>query len=170
MHPTLSASLVRPWQAVSARSSLPVTAPIPTRRNASITGSGQHTDVFTYTVTDSSGGQVSTTLAISVDRAPVAVADASLAVSGGAAATGNVLSNDTDADSDALTVSTFSDGVTLGTTGVLFHGTYGDYTLNSNGTFSYSAGATSGELAAIAGAATGSRPTEIINYTASDNH
>ncbi len=59
---------------------------------------GNPTDVFNYTIEDSDGSQSSTTLTIEVkDTSPVANADADMAVEGGAATTGNVLTGvDTD--------------------------------------------------------------------------
>jgi len=131
---------------------------------------GSHaTEVVTYTESDGHGGTASSTLTITLDRLPVAVADVNAAVAGGSAATGNVLTNDSDPDGDTLNVTGFTDG-SSGTLGTVFHGTYGDLTLNSNGTYSYTAGATVGEQTAIANAATGSHPTEIVTYTESDGH
>ncbi|HTB02708.1 MAG TPA: Ig-like domain-containing protein [Bradyrhizobium sp.] len=131
---------------------------------------GSHaTEVVTYTESDGHGGTASSTLTITLDRLPVAVADTNSTVAEGSAATGNVLTNDSDADGDTLTVTGFTDG-SSGTLGTVFHGTYGDLTLNSSGTYSYTSGATVGEQTAIANAATGSHPTEIVTYTESDGH
>ena len=99
----------------------------------------------------------------------MAVADTNTAFAGGSAATGNVIGNDTDKDGDTLTVTGFTDG-SSGTVGTLFHGTYGDLTLNADGSYSYTAGATVGEQTALANATAGSHPTEIITYTESDGH
>ena len=131
---------------------------------------GSHaTEVVTYTESDGHGGTTTSTLTITLDRLPVAVADTNSTVAEGTAATGNVLTNDSDADGDTPTVTGFTDG-SSGTLGTVFHGTYGDLTLNSNGTYSYTSGATVGEQTAIANAATGSHPTEIVTYTESDGH
>ncbi|HWA63237.1 MAG TPA: Ig-like domain-containing protein [Caulobacteraceae bacterium] len=128
---------------------------------------GSHaTESFTYTVSDGQGGTAQATLTVTLDRLPTTVADTNTAVQQGPAATGNVLTNDSDKDGDTLTVS----AVTGGTVGTLFHGTYGDVTLNADGSYSYAAGATGAELAALAGAGSGSHLTEVVTYTASDGH
>jgi VCBS repeat-containing protein len=108
-----------------------------------------------------------TTTTVTIDRAPVANPDTASAVSGGTAATGNVVTNDTDKDGDTPTVTGFTDG-SSGTLGSVFHGTYGDLTLNQNGSYTYSAGATAAEATAIANA--GSHPTEVVTYTESDGN
>ncbi|WP_413989005.1 DUF4347 domain-containing protein [Labrys okinawensis] len=131
---------------------------------------GSHpTEVVTYTVSDGHGGTSSSTLSITVDRAPATVADTDSALNGGIAATGNVLTNDTDSDGDSLTVTGFTDG-TAGTVGTLFHGAYGDITLNANGTYTYTAGATGGQQTALDSAPAGSHPTEVVTYTVSDGN
>ena len=69
---------------------------------------GSHlTDVFSYTASDGFGGTTTTNITVTVDRAPTAVADnpATDAVESGAGLVGNVLTNDSDRDGDALTVS-----------------------------------------------------------------
>ena len=100
---------------------------------------------------------------------PVASADVNTAVTGGAATNGNVLKNDTDADGDKLSITGFADG-TSGTVGSLFHATYGDLKLNADGSYSYTAGATLAEQAALAAATPGSHPKEVVTYTESDGH
>ena len=84
-----------------------------------------------------------------VNDRPVANDDHADATSG--SATGNVLSNDTDADHDILRVSYIND-----TTGhhyiaeggsYVAHGTYGDLTINADGSFSYTVTNTAAYLA-----------------------
>ncbi|MEE2674772.1 MAG: choice-of-anchor B family protein, partial [Myxococcota bacterium] len=91
-------------------------------------------DAFTFTVSDGSGGSISSTVfAITITPSndpPVAVADSLNVDEGGTATTltggaTSVLTNDTDAENDPLTA-------------VLVSGpSNGSLTLNSNGTFSY---------------------------------
>ncbi len=109
-----------------------------------------------------------TTTTVTIDRAPVANPDTANAALGGTAATGNVLANDTDQDSDTLTVTSFTDG-SSGTLGSVFHGTYGDLTLNSNGTYTYSArrdGCRTGRDHQCGQAIL----TEMVTYTESDGN
>ncbi len=89
------------------------------------------TETITYAVTD---GDRVTTASISftvgaVNDAPVAADDvaAAIAVENGAAVTGNVLGNDSDVETVALTASLVSPGT----------GAHGTLTLNSDGSFSY---------------------------------
>jgi VCBS repeat-containing protein len=126
---------------------------------------GSHlTDTFSYTADDGHGGTTTTTITLMIDRAPVAVADASTsdAVESGTTATGNVLTNDTDPDADTLSVSAVA-GV-AGNVGHSVAGTYGHITINSDGSYTYTADNT----AAIDAAATGSHLTDTFTYTASD--
>ena len=82
----------------------------------------------------------------------------------GATSTG-ALANDSDPNA-AFTLSVSA--VSGGTLGSATHGTYGDLTLNADGSFSYAAGATSAEIAAIA-AVTG-QVTDAFTYSVSDGH
>jgi VCBS repeat-containing protein len=126
---------------------------------------GSHlTDSFSYQASDGHGGTTSTTITVTIDRAPTVVADngGSDAVESGSAVVGNVLTNDSDRDGDSLTVSAVN-GV-AGNVGNSVAGTYGHITINSNGSYSYTADNT----AAIDGAATGSHLTDSFTYTASD--
>ncbi|MEB3044870.1 DUF4082 domain-containing protein [Rhizobium mulingense] len=77
---------------------------------------------------------------------PTAVADAGDATekggvangSGGAVASGNVLTNDTDPDAgDTKTVSAVNFGATSGTLGSALNGTYGSLVLNASGAYTY---------------------------------
>ncbi len=124
----------------------------------------QATDVFTYTVRDHSGGDTDTaTLTITItgtnNTAPVANTDAGyiledgrLEVTDGATAndatpdatgehTGDVLLDDTDANSDTLTVSAISGG----SVGSNANGTYGTLVIQSNGSYVYTADKTAAD-------------------------
>jgi large repetitive protein len=69
--------------------------------------------VLTYSVSDGAGGSNSATLQINVNAAPTAVNDSAPAIQQGHSASGNVLSNDSDADGNALSVTGFTiNGVT----------------------------------------------------------
>jgi VCBS repeat-containing protein len=136
---------------------------------ASATTGLHPTEVITYTETDTLGDTSSSTLTITIDRPPTATPDTNSAIAGGSAAAGNVLTNDIDKDGDTITVTGFTDGGG-GTLGTTFQGTYGNFTLNASGGYTYTAGATPGEVTEIANAATGSHPTEVITYTESDGH
>src|SRR6201999_2044925 len=121
-------------------------------------------DTFTYTASDGQGGTSTANVTITIDRIPTTVTDtpSGEALRGGAAITGNVLTNDTDKDGDTLTVS----AVTGGSVGGALAGTYGHITIQSAGGYSYAADLT----AAIDAAATGSHPTDTFTYTANDGH
>ncbi|MBD2068139.1 tandem-95 repeat protein [Leptolyngbya sp. FACHB-671] len=90
-------------------------------------------DSFTYTANDGKGGTSVGTVAVTVtpvvtppvNTPPVAVPDAATTTSGSAVTTGNVLTNDTDLNGDALTVSSFTQA------------TNGTVVNNNNGTFTY---------------------------------
>src|SRR5262245_12964264 len=103
-------------------------------------GEGQQAqDSFTYTVTDSHGATATATLVITVtgtNDAPEAEADSNAAAEDGAPVSGNVLSNDSDADSgDKLAVSTVAGDAA--NVGAPIEGTYGTLQLNDNGSYSY---------------------------------
>jgi VCBS repeat-containing protein len=105
-------------------------------------------DHFTYLASD---GTASTQADIFINvagtnDAPVAVADAVIAVEAGGISngnagsnpTGNVLSNDSDVDQgDVRTVSALTFGAAAGTVGSGLAGNYGALTLNSDGNYSY---------------------------------
>ena len=125
---------------------------------------GSHlTDTFTYTANDGHGGTTTTNIVITLDRPPTVAADTGTAVES-SSGTGNVLTNDSDRDSDTLTVSAVN-GVG-GNVGASVAGTYGHITINSNGSYTYNADKTS----VIDGAATGSHLTDTFSYAASDGH
>ncbi|WP_197453465.1 Ig-like domain-containing protein [Caulifigura coniformis] len=106
-------------------------------------------DVFTYTVTDEFGARTTATLTVSItgkNDAPIAVADSYTVLEDGSV-TGNVLTNDTDADAGATKVvtnvtvnsSSFAPGsvVNIGGVGAFILTATGDFTfepaLNYNG-------------------------------------
>ncbi len=68
---------------------------------ASVGSSGLH--IFSYTATDGRGGFSTATVSVTVDGAPVAVADAATAMAGQSVGI-DVLANDSDPDSDPLTI------------------------------------------------------------------
>ncbi len=125
---------------------------------------GSHlTDTFTYTASDGHGGTTTTSVTITLDRAPTVVADTNAAVEG-SSGSGNVLTNDSDRDGDTLTVSAVNGSG--GNVGTSVAGTYGHLTVASNGSYTYNAD----NIGAIDGAATGSHLTDTFSYTASDGH
>jgi VCBS repeat-containing protein len=130
--------------------------------NSAPTGS-HAVDTVSITVGDGHGGSTNETLSITIDRAPTVVADAGAAVES-ASGSGNVLTNDSDADGDTLVVSAVN-GI-AGNVGNSVAGTYGEITIGANGSYTYTADNTS----AIDSAATGSHLTDTFSYTASDGH
>ena len=124
---------------------------------------GSHlTDTFAYTASDGHGGTTSSQIVVTLDRAPTVVADAAAALESGSAATGNVLTNDSDRDGDSLVVSAVAGSA--GNVGTSIAGTYGHLTLNADGSYSYLADNTS----AIDSGPNGSHLTDTFSYTADD--
>ena len=128
----------------------------------------QATDTFTYTLQDDGTGnlqdQATITITVTgIDDDPVGVndvgavnEDAQISISAGS----GVLSNDTDADSNAsLTVS----GINGGTVGQALTGTYGTLTLASDGSYVYTANTSGAD-----GLAHGATATDTFTYTVSD--
>ena len=81
---------------------------------------------------------------------------------------GDVLGDDTDADSDTLTVTAVRTGSsegngTAGTVGAALTGTYGQLTLNSNGSYTYVANQDAADALD-----SGDVVTDSFNYTVSD--
>ena len=133
-------------------------------------------DAFSYTVT--SGGVTETATininVVSVNDAPVAVADVAAATEAGGVAnatagvnpSGNVLSNDTDVDvGDTKTVSAVS-GVAAGTVGGSTTGSYGTLALNANGSYTYTVDNSSAAVQALRTA--GNTLTDTFGYTVRD--
>src|SRR5262249_13073191 len=77
--------------------------------------------------------------------------------------TGNVLTNDTDANGDTLSVSQVNGD--SGNVGMAVSGTYGSVTINSDGSYSYTL---DNSLAAVQALAAGQTVTDVFSYTASD--
>ncbi|RUL99617.1 DUF4082 domain-containing protein [Rhizobium chutanense] len=109
------------------------------------------------------------------NAAPTAVADAGDATekggvangSGGVAASGNVLTNDTDPDSgDTKTVSAVSFGATSGTLGSALNGTYGSLVLNASGTYTYTINETNAAVQALR--LSTNTLNEVFSYTMRD--
>ena len=133
------------------------------------TSTGSH-PVRTVTWTVDDGANTNTvTSTIEIDRSPTVVNDAATDMVGatiGATASSGVLSNDTDLDSDHLTVTGVSDTTQgAGTVGTSLAGVYGHLTLNADGSYSYIADNT---------AAIGSAPNGLLQdsftYTVSDGN
>ncbi|GIR66284.1 MAG: hypothetical protein CM15mP70_13910 [Pelagibacteraceae bacterium] len=122
----------------------------------SIADGSSETDVFTYTISDGNGGTDTATLTITIngsDNEVVAVTDTGAVDAGSTLSKGvesaGLLSNDTDNGSAALSVGEASvseirtgrenGSGTDGTIGSTLVGTYGTLTLNSDGTYTYTA-------------------------------
>ena len=126
------------------------------------------------TVTSAGTGGETTTLTIAITGAadsstggpalPVAVADtAAVSEDGVLQATGNVLSNDTDADRDTLTV-TAVNGLAAGV-GTTIAGTYGSLVLGANGQYTYVLANAQANVQALEA---GRSVTDVFRYTVSD--
>lgn len=122
------------------------------------------TDTFTYTVSDGHGGTASETLTVTINGTtdnspPVAIADTNTVKEDTAPnqISGNVLTNDSDADGHTLSVAN-------GGTFVL---TYGSLQINANGTYSYTLDNTNPVVNALND---GQQLTDMFTYTVSDGH
>ncbi|MEW5728162.1 MAG: cadherin-like domain-containing protein, partial [Pseudomonadota bacterium] len=148
----------------------------PTANQVAAGGTVQTT--FTITPADAGTGSANATTVVtatSVNDAPVAVNDAGTATEtgnlAGTNATGNVLDNDTDADtSPSRTVASFRTGGTegagtAGTLGQALTGTYGSLTLATDGTYTYVVDQANATVQALVN---GQTLTESFNYTMSD--
>ncbi len=109
---------------------------------------------------------------------PVAVNDAASATEAGGVAngtpgvnpSGNVLTNDSDANSDPLTVTAFATGATAGsgtagTLGMALVGQHGSLTLGGNGSFAY---VVNNSDPAVDALNTSGTLTDVFNYSVSD--
>ncbi len=126
------------------------------------------TDSFAYTMRDAAGATSSTTLAVAVtgtNDGPVAVANtAAVQEDTTTKATGNLLTNDTDADSgDTKTVSEVNGAA--GSVGTAVAGAYGTVTINANGSYTYTLNNAS---AAIQTLGAGQTVTDSFTYTMRD--
>ncbi|TBG71146.1 DUF4082 domain-containing protein, partial [Rhizobium leguminosarum] len=147
------------------------------------TFSGTATTSGTYgvrvTTTDLGGLTANETFNIAVstpgNTTPTAVADAGDATekggvangSGGVVASGNVLTNDTDADAgDTKTVTAIRFGVTAGTLGSALNGTYGSLVLSASGVYSYAVNETSAAVQALRQST--NTLSDVFSYTMRD--
>ena len=132
-----------------------------------IAASSTGTDVFTYTLSDGTATHTATltiTVNAAANNAPTANDD-TINVTVGTPATGNVItSSDTDPDSDSLTVSAIAGG----SVGSAVTGTYGTFTLNSNGSYTYTVDTTNSDV--IAWQSGDAVLTETFTYTVSDGN
>ena len=144
-----------------------------------VAGSSAGTDVFTYTVSDGTAS-TTTTLTITVssnNNAPSAVndtdsvnEDATVSQTSGS---GLLVADDTDADSDTLTVShiavtggsnsTVADSSTSASNGTSVTGTYGTLTVGEDGSYTYTA-----DQSAADALDAGDTATDSFTYTISD--
>ncbi|MEO5331950.1 MAG: VCBS domain-containing protein, partial [Magnetococcus sp. YQC-5] len=142
-------------------------------------------EYFTYMVSDAGHltdtAQLTITIKGSNDN-PVGVDDTAIAIEAGGInnatagnnATGNVLTNDTDADVEGETksVTTIRTGLknveagTSGTVGTSLNGSYGRLTMNADGTYTYVIDETNVQVQALR--TTGQTLTEYFTYTVSD--
>ena len=123
------------------------------------------TDTFTYTVSDGNGGTATASLTITItgtNDGPVAVADTA-AIDEDASVSGNVLANDTDADSsDVLSVAAVNGQA--GNVGSAVAGSYGSLVIGADGSYSFTPNSAANALAA------GETATDTFTYTVSDGN
>jgi VCBS repeat-containing protein len=116
------------------------------------------TDNFSYTVTDAAGATSTATVTVTingVNDGPLAQDDnVSLSEDAALAATGNVLSNDSDVDQSTV--------LTVANAGTL-QGNYGSLVLNADGTYSYAL-----DNALVQSLAAGQSVTETFSYQTTD--
>ncbi|MFV3305314.1 retention module-containing protein, partial [Pseudomonas sp. NY15181] len=99
------------------------------------------TDTFTVIVSDGNGGSVESVVSLTVtpvNDAPIAQNDGPISVTEDTPATGNVLTNDSDVDGDALTVTGFTVGgnsYAAGATATI--NGVGSLVINGNGSFTF---------------------------------
>ncbi|MBW9052600.1 DUF4082 domain-containing protein [Rhizobium mesosinicum] len=131
------------------------------------------------TATDLGGLAANETFSIAVstpgNTAPTAVADAGDATekggvangSGGVAASGNVLTNDTDPDAgDTKTVTAVTFGSTSGTLGSTLNGAYGSLVLSASGAYSYAVNETNAAVQALRQST--NTLSDVFSYTMRD--
>ncbi len=144
-------------------------------------------DVFTYTMKDANGASSTATLTINVtgtNDAPIAVVDVNLGaavvesgvgpgnaeLAGNASATGNVLTNDTDVDTnDTKTVTGVAAGSSAsavsGAVNTAIEGKYGSVTINADGSWSYKLNNDDADTQALA---KGASVSDVFTYTMQD--
>ncbi|WP_222271964.1 DUF4082 domain-containing protein, partial [Rhizobium leguminosarum] len=147
------------------------------------TFSGTATTSGTYgvrvTATDLGGLAANETFNIAVSTSgnttPTAVADAGDATekggvangSGGVVASGNVLTNDTDADAgDTKAVTAIRFGTTSGTLGTALNGTYGSLVLSASGVYSYAVNESNAAVQALRQST--NTLSDVFSYTMRD--
>ena len=120
--------------------------------------------------------QASDFIVHNADTAPVAASDASSITAGAAAISGNLLSNDTDADHDTLSVANVTGGVFSSDT-IMVEGTYGELVLSkSTGVYTYTLGTDldqydpihAAQAAAVKALAADTTGTDTFGYSAYD--
>ena len=142
------------------------------------------TDVFTYTITDAAGLTGTTQVTITIqgnNDTPTATSDTVFAdeagglnnATAGNNPTGNVLTNDTDVDSNAngetKTVSGVAAGVQVsaaGSVGSGVTGSYGSITIGSDGSYSYTVDNSNAAVQALR--TTGQTLNDVFTYTMTD--
>ncbi len=137
-----------------------------------LVGDASLTDTFDYSISDGHGGNSSSTLAITINApapnaAPTGVADQARGTPYGDV-TGNVLSNDTDPEHQALTVTgaTASEGDFSGAPDATISGRFGDLTISADGHYVYTPNASAVRTSVpLFGSA-----TETFYYQLSDGH
>ena len=140
-------------------------------------------DIFTYTISDGNGGTDTATLTITVtgtNDGPIANPPGgtpgtdpgiyddtdTIAEDDIAPASGNVLANDVDLDSSDVLIVSAVDGL-AGNVNNLVAGTYGDITINADGTYDY---LLNNGNATVQGLAVGETLVETFTYTADDQN
>ncbi len=139
-------------------------------------------DIFSYTVVDAAGLSSTAQITVAIhgaNDAPVAIADSGIATEAGGLnnsttgtdATGNVLTNDTDADSgDTKSVSGVAAGVqssTSGSVGATVAGSYGSISISSTGAYVYSIDNSNTAVQALR--ISGQTLQDVFSYTMVDN-
>ena len=133
----------------------------------------ENDDTFTFKVHDGTVFSSATyTMNISVNAAPVAVNDTDTINAGASAATGSVTTNDTDSDDSTSDlrvrgVGTGAEGSSLANknVGSAISGTYGTFTLNQDGSYSYDVTGNAATIALVAGATA----TDTFSYKVRDD-
>ncbi|MEJ5061413.1 MULTISPECIES: VCBS domain-containing protein [unclassified Pseudomonas] len=137
---------------------------------------------FTYQVTDRGGQSDLAEITIIIrgrNSPPVANSDAATAVEAGGInnsqagidPSGNVISNDTDVEDDALNVSAIrtgglADSGTSGAVGSVLRGLYGDLVINADGSYTYTVDNSLAVVQALR--QSGQTLTDVFSYTLSD--
>ncbi|WP_343914175.1 VCBS domain-containing protein, partial [Aquimarina litoralis] len=133
---------------------------------------GDLTDPYTegtrtldFTLNDSTGGSSTSQTIINVTRIPDAVDDNnSIAANSMTAVTGNVLTNDID-DTPGEVLSVSEVNVFPAEVGMAYNTLYGTFTIQSNGSYSYTVDTTN---PAVAGLVNGTSLDDIVAYTVED--